>query len=93
MEISKELGSRPLALKVSTVAELLDCSRSQVYSLARSGKLKTINLSGSAKSGIRILSTSLDDFLHSGGVSREIDLTPAEIAASQRSRRISSWRS
>ena len=86
MEASTITGSETLALRVDRVAELLDCSKSKVYALIQNGHLQAIKLSEGSKAGVRVLSSSLEEFLLGEGVVAEKQLTPAEKVAAQQHR-------
>jgi excisionase family DNA binding protein len=73
-----------ICIRIGRVAEMLDCSESKVYSLIKDGHLIAIKLSGGKKAGMRVLSSSLNDFLRNGGVKHTRELTPAERVNSQR---------
>ena len=73
-------------LRVSKVAEMLDCSQSKVYSLIQEGHLQAIRLSGGKRGGTRVLSSSLNTFLREGGVIKTKDMTPADKVNAQRHR-------
>ena len=57
----------PLVLRVENVQELLACSRSQAYALAKAGHLKTVRLGPKRGSGLRFCAVSLRNFVASGG--------------------------
>jgi len=66
-----------LAVKVSRVAEVLDCSSSQVYALVKAGRLERVEGFGNGKrAGIRITVASIYRML--GG---ELDIAPGPTPA------------
>lgn len=70
----------PLAIKPQRAAEMLECSRSTIYTLVRAGHLKAVKLSEGKKGSIRIITASIYDFL--AYQPAEIpELTPAAKAA------------
>jgi excisionase family DNA binding protein len=74
-----------LVVKPEKAAAMLDCSRSQIYALVKSGQLRAIKLSPGKKGGVRILTESIFDFVsQTENPARE--LTPAEIVAAQQAR-------
>jgi excisionase family DNA binding protein len=75
-----------LAVKVEKAAEMLDCSRSQIYNLIRAGQLKSIKLSGGKKAGVRIVTASIFDFVAHGVVPENRELTTSERVAAHQAR-------
>jgi len=57
-----------LVLTVEKAAELLACSKSQVYALVKSGEIPSIKL---GKAGIRIPKDQLIAWINGGGVEEE----------------------
>ena len=74
-----------LVVKPEKAAQMLDCSRSQIYALVKSGQLRSIKLSPGKKGGVRILTDSIFEFVSTKATAAK-ELTPAEIVAAQQAR-------
>lgn len=59
---------QPLVLTVEDAAGLLQCSKSQVYALVKSGELPSVKL---GKAGVRIPRAQLVEWIENGGVQGE----------------------
>ncbi len=62
-EILERLPSGACAVRVKRVAELLDCSKSLVYGLIKSGDLKAIHLTHTERPTVRVLVSSIEELL------------------------------
>ncbi len=83
--LTTESGEQ-LVVKPEKAAMMLDCSRSQIYSLVKSGQLRSIKLSPGKKGGVRILTASIFEFVSAKATAPAKELTPAEILAAQQAR-------
>ena len=78
----KATDTEPLVLRVEQVAELLSCSKSQVYTLIRAGEIPSVRL---GKSGVRVPKAQLIAWINSGGAAEEdYDRKRALIMAAKR---------
>lgn len=83
----------PLAIKPERAAEMLDCSRSQIYALVKAGRLKAVKMSEGKKAAVRIVTASIYEFISVQPVELP-ELTPSEIVAgvqSQTKRSSRAW--
>lgn len=75
--------SGQLAVKVERAAELLDVSKSQIYSMLNRGQLRSIKIGSGSKGGVRVCTHSLAEFVAGGGVENNGPSAEAKLAASR----------